>query len=117
MKVQVGPFEDVLVDYLHYLTVERGLSANTKHSYQQDLVQFFQYLIVEKYDNLASVDRFIIMTFLGQLEQKGKSRNTVIRMVSTLRKFFEFAQLNKLITSNPMEQVDSPKRHNTYLPY
>ena len=67
MKVQVGPFEDVLVDYLHYLTVERGLSANTKHSYQQDLCSF-QYNW--KYDNLASVDRFIIMTF-RQLEQKG----------------------------------------------
>ncbi|KAA8446715.1 site-specific tyrosine recombinase XerD [Weissella paramesenteroides] len=110
MKVQVGPFEDVLVDYLHYLTVERGLSANTKHSYQQDLVQFFQYLIAEKYDTLTAVDRFTIMAFLGQLEQKGKSRNTIIRMVSTLRKFFEFVQMNNLITSNPMDQVDSPKK-------
>lgn len=110
MKPQVGPFEDELVDYLHYLTVERGLSMNTKHSYQQDLVQFFQYLMAEHYTSLQKVDRFTIMAFLGQLEQKGKSRNTVIRMVSTLRKFFEFLQLNKVIKTNPMEQVDSPKK-------
>ncbi|MFL2020145.1 site-specific tyrosine recombinase XerD [Weissella hellenica] len=110
MKPQVGPFEDELVDYLHYLTVERGLSMNTKHSYQQDLVQFFQYLMAENYKSLTNVDRFTIMAFLGQLEQKGKSRNTVIRMVSTLRKFFEFLQLNKMIQKNPMEQVDSPKK-------
>ena len=110
MKPQVGPFEDELVDYLHYLTVERGLSMNTKHSYQQDLVQFFQYLMSEHYKSLETVDRFTIMAFLGQLEQKGKSRNTVIRMVSTLRKFFEFLQLNKVIKTNPMEQVDSPKK-------
>lgn len=110
MKPQVGPFEDELVDYLHYLTVERGLSINTKYSYQQDLVQFFQYLMAENYTSLANVDRFTIMAFLDQLEQKGKSRNTVIRMVSTLRKFFEFLQLNKMIQNNPMEQVDSPKK-------
>ncbi|KXU11161.1 hypothetical protein WEIDD23_00180 [Weissella sp. DD23] len=30
-----------MVDYLHYLTVERGLSANTRTSYRQDLTHFF----------------------------------------------------------------------------
>ncbi|MCG4287823.1 site-specific integrase, partial [Lactobacillaceae bacterium KNUT 0156] len=66
MPRQVGPYEDNMVDYLHYLTVERGLSANTRTSYRQDLTHFFTYLIdKEKSLPLTQVDRFTIMAFLG----------------------------------------------------
>ena len=111
MLHQVGPYEDNMVDYLHYLTVERGLSANTRASYQQDLRHFFTYLIEkEKSMPLANIDRFTIMAFLGELEKNGKSRNTVIHMVSTLRKFFQFATSNNWVAIDPMTQVDPPKK-------
>lgn len=111
MLHQVGPYEDNMVDYLHYLTVERGLLANTRASYQQDLRHFFTYLIEqEKSMPLANIDRFTIMAFLGELEKNGKSRNTVIHMVSTLRKFFQFATSNNWVAIDPMTQVDPPKK-------
>lgn len=111
MLHQVGPYEDNMVDYLHYLTVERGLSSNTRASYQQDLRHFFTYLIEqEKSMPLANIDRFTIMAFLGELEKNGKSRNTVIHMVSTLRKFFQFATSNNWVAVDPMTQVDPPKK-------
>ncbi|MBM7617077.1 integrase/recombinase XerD [Weissella uvarum] len=107
----VGPYTDQLADYLHYVTVERGLSANTRTSYQQDLTQLFQYLIKAK-DACAlnDVDRFTILDFLKQLETEGKSRNSVIHMVSSLRKFFEYAYAQEMIEKNPMDQVDPPKK-------
>ena len=75
MPKQVGPYEDNMVDYLHYLTVERGLSANTRTSYRQDLTHFFTYLIdKERSLPLTQVDRFTIMAFLGEMETQGKSR-------------------------------------------
>lgn len=111
MVKQVGPYEDYMVDYLHYLTVERGLSANTRTSYRQDLTHFFDYLIKEEQAMpLNQVDRFTIMAFLGQLEVAGKSRNSVIHMVSTLRKFFQFATASQWVTIDPMTQVDPPKK-------
>ena len=111
MPKQVGPYEDNMVDYLHYLTVERGLSANTRTSYRQDLTHFFTYLIdKEKSLPLTQVDRFTIMAFLGEMETQGKSRNSVIHMVSTLRKFFQFATDSGWTTTDPMTQVDPPKK-------
>lgn len=110
-ETSVGPYSDQLADYLHYVTVERGLSANTRASYRQDLVQFFNYLIKEK-DScpLKDVDRFTILDFLKVLEGQGKSRNTVIHMVSSLRKFFQYAFNNQLLDKNPMDRVDPPKK-------
>ncbi|MCW0952955.1 site-specific tyrosine recombinase XerD [Weissella ceti] len=109
MKIDVGPFQDQLMDYLHYLTVERGLSQNTKLSYQQDLVKFFKFLQDKKL-SLSDVDRFLVMDFLKELDDQGKARNSIIHMVSTLRKFFQFALESGWVTMNPMEHVDPPKK-------
>ncbi|GJM48154.1 site-specific tyrosine recombinase XerD [Weissella soli] len=99
-------------DYLHYVTVERGLSANTRTSYGQDLRQFFKYLErPEQPLSLVDVDRFHILNFLSYLEANGKSRNSIIHMVSTLRKFFQYATLTvQWVPVDPMTQVDPPKK-------
>ncbi|WP_419153664.1 site-specific tyrosine recombinase XerD [Weissella viridescens] len=108
---EVGAYTDQLADYLHYVTVERGLSTNTRTSYRQDLVQFFHFLMHERNSMpLQDVDRFTILDFLKSLETSGKSRNSVIHMVSSLRKFFQYAYNNQWVTKNPMDQVDPPKK-------
>ncbi|SUP59309.1 site-specific tyrosine recombinase XerC [Weissella viridescens] len=61
---EVGVYTDQLADYLHYVTVERGLSTNTRTSYRQDLVQFFHFLMHERNSMpLQDVDRFTILDF------------------------------------------------------
>ncbi|GAK30419.1 site-specific recombinase XerD [Weissella oryzae SG25] len=109
------PFDAELQDYLQYVTVERGLSANTRSSYRQDLRLFFEYLKTKQITTLEQVDRFVILAFLGTLEEEGKARNTVIHMVTSLRKFFQYAHRNQLVTNDPMLQVDPPKK-GQYLP-
>lgn len=108
-------FETYLQDYLQYVTVERGLSQNTRSSYQLDLTAFFKYLRAQEITSLDQVDRFVILAFFGDLEKAGKARNTVIRMVTSLRKFFQFAHRNQLVAVDPMLQVDPPKK-GQYLP-
>ena len=39
-------------DYLHYLNIERGLSANTRQSYERDLEQYLHFL--EEHDKSIS---------------------------------------------------------------
>jgi len=104
-------FEDYLQDYLHYVVVERGLSANTRLSYQQDLKQFFEFLKkLQPQVKLEAVDRYTIMNFLNTLSEEGKARNSVIRMVSALRKFFQYATREKWVAIDPMTQVQPPKK-------
>lgn len=96
-------------NYLHYLRVERGLSENTIKSYRQDLVEATTYF--EKSESsLNQVDQFLILNYLEFLQNQHKARNTIIRTVSSLRKFFQYLMQFGIIKTDPMIKVDSPKK-------
>lgn len=99
-------------DYLHYLQVERGLSANTIQSYRQDLQEADAFFKTQT-KSIAEIDQFVILNFLEQLQQQRKARNTVIRVVSTLRRFFQYLVQFGVIKDDPMLEVDSPKKAQT----
>ena len=96
-------------NYIHYLKVERALSANTLTSYRQALVIAVAYF-KKKVNSWQEVDQYLILDFLDELNQEERSRNTVIHMVSTLRKFFLYLQRYKVINDDPMAKIDSPKK-------
>lgn len=101
--------DNAIVDYLHYIRIERGLSENTIKSYHQDLVQFGEYLNGEKLV-LDQVDHIVILSWLNQLRDLGKSNSSVIRMVTTLRNFFGYLVREKVVANNPMNDVRPPKK-------
>lgn len=101
--------DNAIVDYLHYIRIERGLSENTIKSYHQDLVQFGEYLNSEKLV-LDQVDHIVILSWLNQLRDLGKSNSSVIRMVTTLRNFFCYLVREKVVAHNPMNDVRPPKK-------
>lgn len=101
---------ELIDEYLQYVKVERGLSANTITSYHQDLVKFQNYLLSQKVTDLNRVDNFFINQFLQYLTQQGNSENTVIHCVTSLRKFFQFLKRMQYIATDPMQQVGMPKK-------
>ncbi|MCI0129609.1 MULTISPECIES: site-specific tyrosine recombinase XerD [unclassified Vagococcus] len=100
-------------DYLYFLKIERGLSQNTIVSYQRDLNQYQAYLIEKNISSIDEVDRFVIMDFLTYLKESGKSSTTIIRMVSSLRKFHQFLRQERYTESDPMQYIDTPKKRQT----
>ena len=66
MKVQTN-------DYLHYLNIERGLSANTRQSYERDLEQYLHFLEEQKVASWQDVDRFLVIRFLEKMHEEKKS--------------------------------------------
>lgn len=101
--------DSAIADYLHYIRIERGLSDNTIKSYHQDLQQFALYVTTEKLQ-LNDIDHIAILTWLDNLREQGKSNNSVIRMVTSLRKFFGYLLQEGLILHNPMTDVRPPKK-------
>ncbi|MFD1317679.1 site-specific tyrosine recombinase XerD [Loigolactobacillus zhaoyuanensis] len=98
-----------LADFKRYLLVEKGLSQNTVSSYTRDLTKFTSYLDQQKMMDFNQ-DRFVILDFLTTLKVKKMANNSVIRMVSSLRKFYRYLLETDQITIDPMQQVDSPKK-------
>lgn len=101
---------DYLADYLHFLKVERGLSANTIMSYERDLKQYIAFLVQQQVDSFQEVSRYTIIDFLQHLKDEKKSSATIIRMVSSLRKFHQFLRQEQVTQDDPMQHIETPKK-------
>ncbi|AZP90826.1 site-specific tyrosine recombinase XerD [Pediococcus acidilactici] len=102
--------DDLINDYLHALKVERGLSDNTIVSYRQELRHLQNFLQEQHIADIKDVDRYTILNYLDALKQTGRARSSSIHTISSLRKFFKYLLLNDQIQTNPMVNIDPPKR-------
>lgn len=101
-----------VADFQRYLLVEKGLSQNTINSYQRDINKLKVYLQQQKLTAFTQ-DHFVILNFLATLKTQKLANNTIVRLVSSLRKFYRFLLETAQISVDPMLQVDSPKRQQT----
>ncbi len=94
--------------FLQDLWLIKGLSENTIASYRLDLNAFYQWL-EEKHLSVFAVDAIDLQTFLGERLEKGYKSSSMARMLSTLRKFFQFLQRENQRTDDPSLLLHSPK--------
>ncbi|CAI2604467.1 Tyrosine recombinase XerD [Apilactobacillus kunkeei] len=104
--------DSAVKDYLHYLVIERGLSDNTIKSYHQDIKGFINYLKDNHINEFKKVDSKTILDYMKYMKDCGKARNSIIRFVSTMKKFFKYLQRYHFIIEDPMINVDTPKSAN-----
>lgn len=111
MSVELG--KEALEEYLIFLKIERGLSKNSIESYQRDLTQYIAYLNQEKITSWNQVDRYIILNFLEHQKNGLKSDNSLIRMISSLRRFHQFLKQENITSEDPMLYIQTPKKAQT----
>ncbi|WP_027417366.1 site-specific tyrosine recombinase XerD [Aneurinibacillus terranovensis] len=101
--------ENLITQFIHYLTVERGLAANTLESYRRDLVSYCGYVKKEGIANLKSTNRMQIIGYLLNLQQKGRATATISRNLASIRAFYQFLLREKFIDNDPSVNLESPK--------
>ncbi|HMT27773.1 MAG TPA: tyrosine-type recombinase/integrase [Bacteroidia bacterium] len=96
--------------FLSHLQYEKRYSVNTLTAYETDLKQFFDYLKKE-YDteDIPSITHFFIRSWIVSLIDAKISPRSVNRKITSLKSFFRFQQREKLLDSNPMLKIQSPK--------
>ncbi|EOH88654.1 site-specific tyrosine recombinase XerD [Enterococcus pallens] len=102
--------DEQIKEYLHYLTIERGLSLNTRASYERDLKQYLLFLEEKGVKNWQDVDRYTVVDFLALLSNEGKASTTITRMISSLRRFHQFLRQERYTDHDPMQHIESPKK-------
>ena len=109
MMRRMNKLAEQIDDYLRYSQIERGLSPNTIAAYQQDLQEFLAYVKEEQMQDwpLEAVE---IDAFLAKERDLGKANSAISRLVSTLRRFYQWLVRQQLIALDPMSQIDAPKR-------
>lgn len=101
--------EDHLQSFIHYLTVEKGLSKNTLESYKRDLKQFIAYLRKSEQSKIEEISRQNIVSYLMVLREQGKATSTISRSMASIRAFFQFLLRDQKIISDPSIHLETPK--------
>ena len=99
----------MLDSFLHYLTVEKGLSRNTIEAYHRDLTRFLLYLKGKGIEDPAKVEKLDIQAFLLALKRDRLSARTIARNLVALRTFFRYLIEEALLKKNPVEELESPR--------
>ncbi len=101
--------------FFHHLRAMKNASEHTIRNYAGDLKIFKKYLHDEKIElvSLDEMDKRLIRSFLAHLHFEKASKRTVLRRLACLRSFFKYLKRERLISYNPMEEIDSPKLEKT----
>lgn len=94
--------------FLNYLTVEKGLSANTLEAYKNDIYQFGSFLEKEN-KAITGFNKKDLVSYLTHLRDSGKQTSTIKRNISALRTFCKFMLMEKIIDEDPIENLSAPK--------
>ena len=93
--------------FLEYLTVELGLSANTRQAYERDLRLFCKTLGFKNSDALVNVSREQITWYMTQLKEKGLAAATIARKLAAIKAFYRFMTAEGYMDANPAEVVEA----------
>ncbi|HPT87001.1 MAG TPA: site-specific tyrosine recombinase XerD [Bacillota bacterium] len=102
--------QEMLQDYLNYLSVERGLSQNTLESYARDLRQYLQYLKEKKNIEIKETTQATVIGYLLQLQAKGKATATLSRSLAAIKSYYHFLFREAKIERDPTINLDAPKQ-------
>jgi len=95
-------------EFLTWLAVERGRSANTLAAYRRDLRAYHQWLS-EQGTTLDEVTEVTIAAYVGQLRASGKAASSVARAMVAVRALHRFLADEELATSDPAAGMDLPR--------
>src|SRR4051812_2931924 len=106
-------FEGLVLDFLSYLELERGLSRNTLNAYRTDLLQYGDYLTAHHLDALAARPAEVA-EFLAELATgNGRppcSASTIHRKAACLRSFYKHLRREELVADDPTRALTAPRR-------
>ena len=94
--------------YVRYLKLQRNMSGNTLDAYQRDLRKLLDYLEREKKD-IRDVTLHDLEHFSAGLHDIGIHPRSQCRILSGIRSFFRFVQLDGYRDDDPTELLESPQ--------
>jgi len=99
---------DMIETFVNSLWLESGLSENTRRSYQSDLNLCANWL-TKKQQTLSGADRESILSFLAFKVKSGYKPRTTARILSSLKRYYQYLIRENLREDNPCRLVESPK--------
>ena len=98
--------------FLDNMTYVKKYSANTIKSYQNDLVQFENFLVSEGlgHDLLKVTQSRIVRAYVAYLQSKDLKASSIHRKMSSLHMYYAYCVEQKWINANVLDDIVLPKK-------
>ena len=107
METSKNSTQNIVRSYQRYLKLQRGYSPNTLDAYLHDLEKLLRYLEQEG-KHPADVELADLQNFAAGLHDIGVGPRSQGRILSGVRSFFRFLQLDGYRDDDPTELLESP---------
>ena len=102
--------DDALLDqFCDALWLEDGLSRNTLESYRRDLRLFATWLAAERGKTLLNAERVDLLGYLAHKFQRHAKPRSAARLLSSLKRLYQFLLREGMVSTDPTLQVEAPK--------
>jgi len=98
-----------IVEFLDYISSEKGVASNTRMAYEQDLLQFAEYCSRKELQPILCNAKQI-RDYLASLRKQGLASRTVARKLSSLKQFYKFLLRDEKVNSDPSELLSISQR-------
>jgi len=96
--------------FVDYLTVERGLAANTIAAYRRDVVRYLDYVReVCRVTPIGEIDADDVLDHLVMLRESGMATRSIARHLASIRMFHRYVQADGFTSCDPTRDLDSPR--------
>ncbi len=106
--------QDVVNDFIQFLTQTKHYSSHTASAYENDILDFLKF-----YENfngtqplprdLERVDTICFRSFLADRQRRGLAHKSTARALSSLRSFYKYLAKNYGIKNEAIALISSPK--------
>ena len=114
----------LIQQFVDFLSLEKGYSANTCRAYAHDLDDFLAYFMKNRAlpmtgegddakreaTDVEVVSSVVIRGYLGQLHKQQIKKTSIARKISSIRSFFKFLEKHGVIRHNPANGILTPKQ-------
>lgn len=104
----MSTFAHLVKLYEQYLLLEQGLSHNSREAYRRDLQRYLSHCEEQGLDPLQ-VQLPDLHAYTFALHSVGLEARSIARMLSGVRSFYRFLQLDGHLAQDPTELLESPR--------
>lgn len=109
VRVYYSRMYALLDQFLDYVSLERGLSKNTRAAYADDIARFINWLSGQGVRSIRDVTRKQILDHLLSEKARGLASNSLSRHLVSLKVFFRYLTQEGQVGTNVAETMESPK--------
>ena len=107
-------FDEAILEFLNYCSIDKGLSSNTNISYKTDLELYLKFLTEKGINTLEDIKSSDIESYMVFLQEDNNDTvTTVARKLTSIKNFHTFLEKEGITSKNVTIGIKRPKLRKT----